>query len=47
MSVYVKYSAILIFNLKFLTCLFPVLSDFTSAFNAYKNLDRALYVDTT
>ena len=34
------------FSLKFLTCLFTVLSDFTHSFNAYKNIDRALYIDT-
>ena len=34
------------FSLKFLTRLFTVLSDFTHAFNAYKNIDRALYIDT-
>ena len=33
-------------SLKFLTCLFTVISDFTHSFNAYKNIDGALYIDT-
>lgn len=47
MNVYIKYSAILELNLKFLICLFTVLSNFTYLFNAHKSLDRVLYKDPT